>query len=74
MIRPIGMAEMNLVFEVTDSLGLHRESLQVSLAPSGDGSVERGANGKFHIVLPETRPLLEWLPTLRALLEEKAGT
>ena len=67
------MAEMNLVFEVTDALGLHRESLQVALAPSGEGSVERGPNGKFLIVLPETRSLIELLPELRTRLKDQAG-
>lgn len=68
MMRPIGMPEMNKVFEVVDSLGLSREAITVPLAPSGAGSVEKLPGGKFRIVIPETIPLDDWLPVLRQSL------
>lgn len=67
---PIGMAEMNRIFEISDDLEISREGLQVELLPAGGGSVTRLANGRIRIVLPEDRPLDEWLPDLRRLLQE----
>ncbi len=66
---PIGMQEMNAVFEVTDALEISREAIQVELLPAGAGSVERLANGRFRIVLPAERALADWLPELRRRLE-----
>lgn len=43
---------MQRVFEVTDDLGIHRESIQVPLAMEGDGSVHRLPNDKWEIRLP----------------------
>ena len=68
MIRPIGMAEMSKIFEVVDSLGVSREAITVSLAPSGAGSVEKLPGGRFRIVIPEVAPLDDWLPVLRRSL------
>ena len=68
MIRPIGMAEMNKIFEVVDSLGVSREAILVPLAPSGVGSVEKLPEGRFRVVIPEVIPLDDWLPILRQSL------
>jgi hypothetical protein len=70
MTRPIGMAEMNRVFEVIDALGISREAITVPLLPSGDGLVETLPGGKVRIVIPDGSPLDAWLPTLRRRLEE----
>ena len=71
-MRPIGMAEMNRVFEVVDELELSRESIQVPLLPEGEGSVRRLDNGRFEIVLPADGNLDDWLPSLAARLRELA--
>lgn len=72
-MRPIGMLEMNRVFEVVDGLELSRESIQVPLLPEGGGSVRRLDNGRFEIVLPADGDLDAWLPTLERRLRELAG-
>ncbi|MEE9171054.1 MAG: hypothetical protein V3U73_14940 [bacterium] len=64
-MKPIGMNEMNLIFSVTDELGLSREAIEVPLMPDGDGSVVRMANGKFEIVIPANIDLEQWLPILK---------
>ena len=68
MIKPIGMAEMSKIFEVTDAVGLSRESIVVPLAPAGVGSVRRLPDGRVLIQLPETTPLDEWLASLHEAL------
>ena len=66
----IGMADMGLIFEVTDGLGIDRESLRVDLTKEDPGSVQRGAGGNIEVVVPLTTPLQDWLPVLRAELEK----
>lgn len=68
MTQPIGMHEMNLVFEVVDRLEISRERIQVPLLPAGLGSVRRLDNGRFEIVLPADQALDDWLPGLEAEL------
>ena len=67
-MKPIGMQEMNLVFEVVDRLEISREAIQVPLLPEGAGSVRRLESGRFEIVLPAEGSLDEWLPALEAEL------
>lgn len=67
-ILPIGMDEMNRVFDVVDELEISRESIQVDLLPSGSGSVDRLPTGKIRIVLPESIEIEDWLPILASEL------
>ncbi len=64
----IGMKEMGEVFEVTDSLEIHRERVTVPLEKEGQGAVRRAADGKIEIVVPAKLALAAWLPTLKAEL------
>lgn len=72
-ILPIGMDEMNLVFEVVDDLEISRESIQVDLLRSGAGTVERLPDGKIRIVLPESSDLEAWRSTLASELGNLIG-
>ena len=71
----ITMEDMEAVYGVTDDLGIDRESLNVELAKEDPGAWGRAVSGMskrevFEITLPESTPLDEWLPTLRAGLQE----
>ena len=70
-MRPISQAIMNQVFAVTDEIPMSREAIRIPLAMTGEGSVVKGADGRFEITLPDTDdlgPFLEALPAkLRAL-------
>ena len=68
VIKPVGMKEMAMIFEVIDALGISREDVVVPLAPSSGGKVEKLPSGQVQIVIPETMPLEEWLPALRERL------
>ena len=67
----ITMEDMAAVYEVTDDLGIDRESINVELAKEDPGSWREGEGdlvkgGRvLQITLPLTTPLDEWLPTLR---------
>ena len=49
-MQQVGMAEIQKIFEITDPMGIHRESLMIPLGPKNPGSVRRKPNGKFEIV------------------------
>ena len=66
----IGMEDMGLIFEVTDAMGIDRESISVPLEKEDPGAVRRLPSGEIEIVVPESVPSGEWVETLRAELEK----
>ncbi len=48
----IGMDDMAAIFEVTDALGIHRESVRVELTKEDPGSIQRAGDGIVEITLP----------------------
>lgn len=71
----ITMEDMDAVYEVTDALGIDRESINVELGKEDPGDFGKGDGGMmkhevFEITLPLTMPLEEWLPFLKKGLEE----
>ena len=48
----IGMDDMAAIFEVTDDLGIHRESVRVELTKEDPGSIQRAGDGIVEITLP----------------------
>lgn len=70
----ITMHDMARLYDLTDELGIDRESLHVELGKEDPGAWGRAGGGMMKhgvigITLPLTTPLEEWLPTLRAGLE-----
>ena len=65
----INMDDMNVIFSVTDLMGIHRESVSVELTKEDPGAVSRGAGGKIEITIPETGTTAEFAPRVRAELE-----
>lgn len=68
MLEVVTMKEIDAIFAVTDSLGLHRESLVIPLGPATPGGVRRLPNGKLEITVEAARPLDEWLAELPSLI------
>lgn len=71
----ITMEEIGMVYEVTDSLEIDRESLNIELGKEDPGGWRRSQSGLskrdvIEITLPLTTPLDDWLPTLTAGLEQ----
>ena len=64
------MADMELVFSVTDAMEIDRESIRVELTKEDPGLVRRGDGDLIEIVVPLTVPLRAWLPTLQAELRK----
>ena len=66
----ITMEDMAAVYEVTDELGIDRESINVELGKEDPGAWGKGGGGMMkremiEITLPATTPLDKWLPVLR---------
>ena len=59
--------EMELIFEVTDRLGIHRESVVVPLGARTPGRVRKLPNGKIEIVV-DAQDFDAWLGGLEAAL------
>ena len=63
-MQQVGMAEIQKIFEITDPMGIHRESLMIPLGPKNPGSVKRKPNGKFEIVVDSSMDFEVWLKGL----------
>jgi hypothetical protein len=51
MLTEVTLREIERIFEVTDRLGIHRESLVIPLLPRRPGRVRRLPGGKLEIVV-----------------------
>ena len=60
---------MEAIFEVTDSLGIHRESVRVEPTKEDPGSIQRVADGMVEITLPVNESAEVFCRKLRIDLE-----
>jgi hypothetical protein len=51
MLEAVTIREIEAIFQVTDALGIHRESLVIPLRPGTPGRVRRLPSGKIEIVV-----------------------
>ena len=65
----ISMEDMEAIFEVTDTLGIHRESVRVELSKEDPGSIQRVADGMVEITLPVNESVEIFCRKLRIDLE-----
>ena len=65
----IGMEDMAAIFEVTDALGIHRESVRVELTKEDPGSIHKVADGMVEITLPVNESTEVFCRKLRIDLE-----
>jgi hypothetical protein len=63
------MSDMGTVFEVTDAMGIDRESVSVALEKAGTGNVQILPGNIVDIVLPVSILIEEWQEILRTSLE-----
>jgi hypothetical protein len=72
MLEAVTIREINRIFEVTDRLGIHRESLVIPLQPRHPGRVRRMPNGKLEIVVESEGDFEQWLGGLEAAIAATA--
>ncbi|HEU5323768.1 MAG TPA: hypothetical protein VFX28_23400 [Methylomirabilota bacterium] len=68
MLEVVTMKEIDAIFEVTDALGIHRESLVIPLGPAVPGRVLRLPSGKMEVTVDAARPIEAWVKELPALI------
>jgi len=70
MLQEVTLREIERIFEVTDRIGIHRESLVIPLAPRHPGRVRRMPNGKIEIVVESEADFEGWLNGLEAAIRD----
>ncbi len=70
----VSFAQISRILELTDSLGVNREWVEIPLSPERPGRVRRLPNGKLEIVVDADRPFEEWLGSLPRQIESMQGT
>jgi hypothetical protein len=70
----VSFAQISRILELTDSLGVNREWVEIPLSPERPGRVRRLPNGKLEIVVDADRPFEEWLESLSKQIESVQGT
>jgi hypothetical protein len=70
----VTFAQISRILELTDSLGLNREWVEIPLSPARPGLVKRLTNGKLEIIVDADRPFEEWLQLLPAEIRSAQGT
>ena len=70
----VSFAQISRILELTDSLGINREWVEIPLSPERPGLVRRLPNGKLEIVVDADRPFEEWLRALSGQIESVQGT
>ncbi|HXX73931.1 MAG TPA: hypothetical protein VEI50_02265 [Nitrospiraceae bacterium] len=63
-LHVVSFAQISRILEITDSLGLSREWVEIPLSTESPGSVRRLGNGKLEIVVDADQPFEEWLSSL----------
>jgi hypothetical protein len=64
---PLGVVSfkhISRILEVTDSLGLNRERVEIPLSPESPGVVRRLTNGNLEIIVDAEQLFEDWLGSL----------
>jgi hypothetical protein len=73
MLREVTLREIHRVFEITDRMGIHRESLVIPLAPRHPGRVRSMPGGKIEIVVDSEADLDIWFAGLETEIRKILG-
>ncbi len=60
----VSFQQISRILEVTDTLGLNREWVEIPLSPGSPGNVRRLQNGKLEIIVDADQPFDQWLSVL----------
>lgn len=73
MLEAVTIREIERIFEVTDRLGIHRESLVIPLLPRPGGRLRRLPGGRLEIVVDAAADFAAWLAGLETALRNLPG-
>ena len=63
-LEVVSFTHISRILEVTDTLGLNREWVEIPLSPESPGVVRRLTNGKLEIIVDADQPFEDWLRSL----------
>lgn len=63
-LEVVSFKQIGRILEITDSLGLNREWVEIPLSPESPGAVRRLTNGKLEIIVDADQPFEDWLGSL----------
>ena len=63
-LEVVSFKQISQILEITDSLGLNREWVEIPLSPENPGVVRRLPNGKLEITVDAEQPFEDWLGSL----------
>ena len=63
-LEVVSFKQIGRILEITDSLGLNREWVEIPLSPESPGVVRRLTNGKLEIIVDADQPFDDWLGSL----------
>jgi len=63
-LHAVSFQQISRILDVTDTLGLNREWVEIPLSPECPGIVRKLPNGKLEIVVDTEQPFDAWLGTL----------
>jgi hypothetical protein len=69
MLNVVTMKEIEVIFEVTDRLGLSREWVEIPLSPEVPGKVQKLSDGKFEITVDAEVPIEQWVNVMEEELQ-----
>ncbi len=70
----ITMLDMEVIFSVTDLMGIHRESVSVELTKEDPGAIGKGSADKIEITVPESESVADFAQRVRQELEAMGYT
>jgi hypothetical protein len=73
-LQRVSFAQISRILEITDSLGLNREWVEIPLSPESPGLVRHLANGKLEIIVAADQPFEDWLELLPAHIHQAQRT
>jgi hypothetical protein len=73
VLDAVTIREIERIFEITDRMGIHRESLVIPLRPRHPGEVRRLQNGKIQIAVESEGDFAAWLGGLEAAIRAAGG-
>jgi hypothetical protein len=72
-LEVVSFKQIGRILEVTDSLGLNREWVEIPLSPESPGVVRRLTNGKLEIIVDADQPFEDWLESLPKRIQLTQG-
>jgi hypothetical protein len=72
-LQMVSFQHISRILEVTDSLGLNREWVEIPLSPESPGVVRRLQNGKLEIIVDAEQPFDQWLSALPHHIQQIPG-